>query len=66
VRVPPKKKQSPVKYNKYEKDKSLSFGFKIDQNILCDGGNDYSPSVSIPMPVEYNYKEVILFIKQGN
>ncbi|CAH1712297.1 rhoGEF domain-containing protein gxcJ-like isoform X3 [Aphis gossypii] len=65
VRVPSKKKQSPIMYNKYEVDTSLSFGFEIDQNLLCDSGNDYSPPVSIPMPIEYNYKEVILFIKQA-
>lgn len=66
VRVPSKKKQSPIMYNKYEVDTSLSFGFEIDQNLLCDSGNDYSPPPPIPMPIEYNYKEVILFIKQGN
>lgn len=66
VRVPSKKKQSPIMYNKYEVDTSLSFGFEIDQNLLCDSGNDYSPPAPIPMPIEYNYKEVILFIKQGN
>lgn len=66
VRVPSKKKQSPVMYNKYEVDTSLSFGFEIDQNLLCDSGNDYSPPAPIPMPIEYNYNEVILFIKQGN
>jgi len=66
VRVPPKKEQSSIMYNKYEVDASLYFGFEIDQNLLCDSGNDYSPSVSIPMPIEYNYKEVMLFIKQGN
>jgi hypothetical protein len=66
VRVPSKKKQSPIMYNKYEVDTSLSFGFEIDQNLLCDSGNNYSPPVPIPMPIEYNYKEVILFIKQGN
>ncbi|XP_026810857.1 uncharacterized protein LOC113552266 isoform X1 [Rhopalosiphum maidis] len=65
VRVPSKKKQSPIMYNKYEVDTSLSFGFEIDQNLLCDSGNDYSPPVPIPMPIEYNYKEVILFIKQA-
>lgn len=65
VRVPSKKKQSPIMYNKYEVDTSLSFGFEIDQNLLCDSGNDYSPPAPIPMPIEYNYKEVILFIKQG-
>ncbi|XP_050057585.1 DNA ligase 1-like [Aphis gossypii] len=65
VRVPPKKKQSSIMYNKYEVDTSLYFGFEIDQNVLCDSGNNYSPSVSIPMPIEYNYKEVILFIKQA-
>lgn len=64
VRVPSKKKQSPIMYNKYEVDTSLSFGFEIDQNLLCDNSNDYSPPA--PMPIEYNYKEVILFIKQGN
>lgn len=64
VRVPSKKKQSPIMYNKYEVDTSLSFGFEIDQNLLCDSSNDYSPPA--PMPIEYNYKEVILFIKQGN
>lgn len=67
VRVPSKKKQSPIMYNKYEVDTSLSFGFEIDQNLLCDSGlNDYSTPPPIPMPIEYNYKEVILFIKQGN
>lgn len=66
VRVPSKKKQSPIMYNKYEVDTSLSFGFEIDQNLLCDNSNDYSPPAPIPMPIEYNYKEVILFIKQGN
>ncbi|KAE9524710.1 hypothetical protein AGLY_014760 [Aphis glycines] len=65
VRVPPKKKQSSIMYNKYEVGTSLYFGFEIDQNLLCDSGNNYSPSVSIPMPIEYNYKEVILFIKQA-
>ncbi|CAH1723147.1 unnamed protein product [Aphis gossypii] len=65
VRVPPKKKQSSIMYNKYEEDTSLYFGFEIDQNVLCDSRNNYSPSVSIPMPIEYNYKEVILFIKQA-
>lgn len=65
VRVPSKKKQSPIMYNKYEVDTSLSFGFEIDQNLLCDSDNDYSPPAPIPMPIEYNYKEVILFIKQG-
>ncbi|XP_060837806.1 titin homolog isoform X3 [Rhopalosiphum padi] len=65
VRVPSKKKQSPIMYNKYEVDTSLSFGFEIDQNLLCDSGNNYSPPVPIPMPIEYNYKEVILFIKQA-
>lgn len=65
VRLPSKKKQSPIMYNKYEVDTSLSFGFEIDQNLLCDSGNDYSPPAPIPMPIEYNYKEVILFIKQG-
>lgn len=66
VRVPSKKKQSPIMYNKYEVDTSLSFGFEIDQNLLCDTSNDYSSPAQIPMPIEYNYKEVILFIKQGN
>lgn len=66
VRVPSKKKQSPIMYNKYEVDTSLSFGFEIDQNLLCDTSNDYSSPAPIPMPIEYNYKEVILFIKQGN
>ncbi|XP_025410764.1 uncharacterized protein LOC112683810 isoform X2 [Sipha flava] len=65
VRVPSKKKQSPIMYNKYEVDTSLSFGFEIDQNLLCDNGDDYSPPVPIPMPIEYNYREVILFIKQA-
>lgn len=66
VRVPSKKKQSPIMYNKYEVDTSLSFGFEIDQNLLCDNSSDYSPPAPISMPIEYNYKEVILFIKQGN
>lgn len=66
VRVPSKKKQSPIMCNKYEVDTSLSFGFEIDQNLLCDNVNDYAPPAPIPMPIEYNYKEVILFIKQGN
>jgi len=57
VRVPPKKKQSPIMYNKYEVDTSLSFGFEIGQNLLCDSDNDYSPPVSIRMPIEYNYNK---------
>ncbi|XP_050441448.1 uncharacterized protein LOC126846228 isoform X2 [Adelges cooleyi] len=65
VRLPSKKKQSPIMYNKYEVDTSLSFGFEIDQNLLCDSGNDYQPPAPIPMPIEYNYKEVILFIKKA-
>ncbi|VVC29351.1 Hypothetical protein CINCED_3A017490 [Cinara cedri] len=65
VRVPSKKKQSPIMYNKYEVDTSLSFGFEIDQDLLCDNANDYLPPAPIPMPIEYNYKEVILFIKQA-
>lgn len=65
VRVPSKKKQSPIMYNKYEVDTSLSFGFEIDQNLLCDSGSDFPPPAPIPMPIEYNYKEVILFIKQA-
>jgi len=65
VRVPSKKKQSPIMYNKYEVDTGLSFGFEIDQNLLCDSGNDYSTPAPIPMPIEYNYKEVILFIKKA-
>jgi len=30
------------------------------------GKNDYSPPASIPTPIEYNYEEVVLFVKQGN
>ncbi|KAF0758464.1 putative leucine-rich repeat-containing protein isoform X4 [Aphis craccivora] len=66
MHVPPKKKQSSIMYNKCEVDTNLYFGIEIDQNLLCDSRNDYSSPVSIPMPIEYNYKEVILFIKQGN
>ncbi|XP_050547848.1 bromodomain-containing protein DDB_G0270170-like isoform X4 [Daktulosphaira vitifoliae] len=63
VRLPSKKKQSPIMYNKYEVDTSLSFGFEIDQNLLCDGNKEFKKPEKIP--IEYNYNEVILFIKQA-
>jgi len=68
VCVPKTKKQNPaiIMYNKHEVDESLSFGFEVDQHLLIDSVNDYSPTVSIPTPIEYNYEEVVLFVKQGN
>jgi len=41
VRVPSKKKQSPIMYNKFEVDTSLSLGFEIDQTSLCESGSNY-------------------------
>ncbi|KAE9530779.1 hypothetical protein AGLY_011241 [Aphis glycines] len=60
MRVPKTKKQNPavIMYNKYEVDESLSFGFdQVDQHLLIDSVND--------SPIEYNYEEVVLFVKQA-
>ncbi|KAE9541879.1 hypothetical protein AGLY_003870 [Aphis glycines] len=67
VCVPKTKKQNPaiIMYNEYEVDESLSFGFEVDQHLPIDSVNDYSPSISMPTPIEYNYEEVVLSVKQG-
>ncbi|CAH1715217.1 unnamed protein product [Aphis gossypii] len=54
-----------IMYNEYEVDESLSFGFEVDQNLLIDSVNDYSPSISMPTPTENNYEEVVLSVKQA-